>query len=306
MSERNIFSVIDFVSGYWQLPLAEESQDLLLFITSNQVVRLNRTAQGAKNSAANLQSKVEPFFGAIKNHLKAWIYDFVLHSDSKEKLLNTLETFLSVCRESNLKVSIAKSHMFSRRVRLCGRIIYQQGVQYDPSSINGIQKMDPPRSAVELCEFLYCLQWMASGISNFTESVSPFKEMLEGAYKLSGARTKKSIQKIDIVHLGWTENHLTLFKEFQGEMRNMIKLARRNKSKELGVYTDASDAYWSGVVTQCATTELDKPAAEQLHWPIAFLGGVFTDSAKWIICLCPRRMCIFTRITIISCLYSIL
>ena len=69
------FALIDFVSGFWQLPLERQSQNLLAFQTMDRIIKPTRTTQGAKNSAPNFQSKVEPLFGNIKKNLKAWIDD---------------------------------------------------------------------------------------------------------------------------------------------------------------------------------------------------------------------------------------
>ena len=41
------------------------------------------------------------------------------------------------------------------------------------------------------------------------------------------------------------------------------------------VFTDASDFYWSGVVTQVSRSELQKPWNEQRNQPLAFLGKAF-------------------------------
>ena len=58
LAGSKFFAVIDFVSGYWQLPLDKKSQLLLSFMTTNKVVCPTRCTQGAKNAGANFQSIV--------------------------------------------------------------------------------------------------------------------------------------------------------------------------------------------------------------------------------------------------------
>lgn len=48
MTGNLFFAIIDFVSGYWQLPLIEEKQELLSFMRSKDVVQPTRFTQGAK------------------------------------------------------------------------------------------------------------------------------------------------------------------------------------------------------------------------------------------------------------------
>lgn len=93
------FATIDFVSGYWQLPLEEVSQELLSFMTSNKVIQPTRCTQGEKSAASNFQAKVEPLFAEIRDQRKAWLDDFMLHNKTEKGLLGGLRLFLVVCRE---------------------------------------------------------------------------------------------------------------------------------------------------------------------------------------------------------------
>ncbi len=68
---------------------------------------------------------------------------------------------------------------------------------------------------------------------------------------------------------------------FKSSYVNMVKLAHREPSMALCVYTDASDAFWAGVVTQCEPEDLNKEVEDQRHEPLAFLGGAFTGSEEW-------------------------
>lgn len=76
------FSSIDFVSRYWQLPLDEKSQKMHTFMTAKEFGMPTRTLQGARNSGANFQSRVEPRFADIRQSLRAWLDDFAVHAPS--------------------------------------------------------------------------------------------------------------------------------------------------------------------------------------------------------------------------------
>ena len=92
-SGSNVFATLDFVSGYWQLPLDADAQDAHSIITQRGIYSPTRTQQGATNSVANFQSKVEPLFRSMRDHLKAWLDDFILHCKSEEQLLKMLRQF---------------------------------------------------------------------------------------------------------------------------------------------------------------------------------------------------------------------
>ena len=159
---------------------------------------------------------------------------------------------------------------------------FQDVWQFDSNSISGLKTAEPPKSAAELCEFVHCMQWMASSIPDFVERVVPLKESLEEVYRRAGARTKKSIQKISLASLSWNDSHVQKYFEFQKQLRNVVKLAHRDTAKALCIYTDASEEYWSGVLTQTNPEELDIDIEKQRHEPLAFLGAAFKRSgARW-------------------------
>lgn len=58
MKDRKRFASIEFVSEYWQLPMAEEAQPLHAFITKNSVVDPTCTIQGERNCREKFQGKV--------------------------------------------------------------------------------------------------------------------------------------------------------------------------------------------------------------------------------------------------------
>ena len=66
-----LFAVVDFVSGYWQLPLEKKSHLWLSFKTTNKVVCATRCTQSAKNAGATFQSQVESLFAEIRDALEA-------------------------------------------------------------------------------------------------------------------------------------------------------------------------------------------------------------------------------------------
>ncbi len=80
-------------------------------MTTNKVVEPTRCTQGAKNAAANFQSKDEPLFAALRNELKAWLDDFMLHNKTEAGLMAGLRVFFKMCREKNIKM-VLQSHTY--------------------------------------------------------------------------------------------------------------------------------------------------------------------------------------------------
>ena len=284
LSGSQWFAKIDFVGGYWQLPLAEDSQEIMSFVVPQGIYKPTRTPQGAKQSAPNFQAKVEPLFSEIRSNLKAWLDDFLLHCSTFDDLLDKLRFFFSICREHRLFLSARKTSFVLTSATWCGRRLSATGWTLDPRRVSGLQDGFPPQTAGELCQFVHMSQWMATSIPCFAQVVSPLRELLEAAYTLRGGlRKKKRIQHLALVdQLAWGDPHQKAFEAITAHLIDAVNLSYRDDSKVLCVHTDASSRFWSGVVTQCAKSDLTLPTEEQRHEPLAFLGAKFDDTqAGW-------------------------
>ena len=278
--EKKCFAVIDFPSSYWQVPNGSELQELHSVITPVGIYSPTRTLQGGRNSAANFQSRVEPCFADIRDNLKAWLDDFILHARDCEELLHVLDRFFTICAEKRLKVSAKKSTLFAASVKWCGRIIDKNGMRMDPRHIEGISTMENPQTAEELSQFVHCAQWMGHNIPDFAARVQPLRNILELAYEKVGRRTSKAISKVKLSDIAWGNVESAAMRSIQDSLRNTVTLAHFNQKMSVCVYTDASDAHWAAVVTQCDPEELLKDQDEQKHEPLAFLGSEFKGPSR--------------------------
>ena len=248
---KRFYALIDFISSYWQLPLHILSQLFHSVITPIGIFSPTRTLQGGRNSAANFQSRVEPCFSEIRQNLKAWLDDFILHARTFEELLYILDRFLTICSEHRLLVSAKKSSLFTTSVKWCGRIIDENGSRMDPRHIEGMMNASLPQTGDELSQFVNATQWMGHNIPDFAARVQPLRDILERAYDRAGRRTSKAISKVKLQDLAWGREHSEAMRSIQDSLKSTVSLSHFDAGKSVCIYTDASDQHWSAVITQC-------------------------------------------------------
>lgn len=275
-----IFASIDFCSGYWQLPLIEESQQLYSFMTPHGVVQPTRTTQGGCNSAANFQQHVEPRFAELRDNLKAWLDDFLLYSKTELDHLSILRRFFDICRKRNLFISLKKTAFFSNSIKWCGRIIDSDGYRMEPANWETLRTASVPMTADELCQFVHGAIWVSETIPMLHEKIQPLRDILESAYEKPGSRKKKCIKRIPLSTVGWDVTNDKAFEQVREMLCNSVRISFLDTSKILCIHTDASDRFWSAIVTQCENTELEKPTIDQRHEPLSFIGSAFTDTQQ--------------------------
>ena len=136
--------------------------------------------------------------------------------------------------------------------------------------------MAPPQNGAHLQQLVCALQWVRTGIPNFTTTIRLLQDCLERVYAAaSGKRTRQAADRILLSSIGWSLAETMSFDACRKSLASQVTLAHRDEKKRLSIYTDASDFAWSGIATQVPLADLTLPAAEQRHEPLAFLSGRF-------------------------------
>ena len=280
ISGSNCFANMDLAHGYWQIPLAEESQEMMSIQTPIGVYSSRRLLQGGSDSGNHFQAVLgEKFLGRVKKILQ-WLDDFLLYAKDERGLLDDIESFLQVCQDIGLKVHARKSHFFSKEVIFRGRIVSPEGIQFHPRHFKSLVSMKKPTMASELQQLLCATNWMRTSIPNYAVVVEPLHTLMESTYsKVGGKRTKRAIRNISIT-TDWGATHDQAFATIKDQLAAAVNLSHPKSDFELCLFTDASDTHWSAILTQVSKSQRNKKMEEQEHEPMCFLSGAFKGSSK--------------------------
>jgi RNase H-like domain found in reverse transcriptase len=78
----------------------------------------------------------------------------------------------------------------------------------------------------------------------------------------------------------WTKTCAKDFRQLQEGILTLMTTAYPDPKQRICVFTDASDAFYSGMITQVPEHHLDLPVHDQQHQPRAFTFGRFRGSQK--------------------------
>jgi hypothetical protein len=90
----------------------------------------------------------------IKSNIKVWLDDCLLHMQTEDDLLATLNFFFKKCQEHGLKLHASKCMLFASTVRYCGRLITRYGVRFDPNNMEALQTMQEPQNGADLVQYV--------------------------------------------------------------------------------------------------------------------------------------------------------
>lgn len=124
--------LFDFIKGFWQLPLSEESREILSYMTNDMVFTLWRVPQGCSDAALHFQQTMEMCFRSLLyHHLLVWIDDLLLYAASIGQYLEKLEEFFQLLEVFGLNLSVRKSSLYQQSVKWCSKVITGDGVRHD-------------------------------------------------------------------------------------------------------------------------------------------------------------------------------
>lgn len=160
------FANFDFVMAYWQLALHSDSRECQSFITPDGIFTPTRVLHGSTNAVLYLQANLTAIFSpSLRDFFLIWLDDLLLHRQTPEELLDSIEEFFKICVKYNLKLHPGKCVLFANDIRWCGRLISADGVKFDPRRMGGLVTMEPPVTGADLQQcFVQC---------NGSNSVSP-------------------------------------------------------------------------------------------------------------------------------------
>ena len=279
------FFVIDLFKGYWQFPLHEDSREYLSFMTHEGVFTPLRVVMGATGSGDYFQATVTEVYKELMfKHLLSWLDDLLGYAKTEQELLDVLEQLFQLSRKRNIKLNAKKCQLFNTEMKWCGKIYTADGVVHDPERIKALTTAQIPQTAADLQQALCAINWMRSHIPKYNEVMVPLTEFMEKVYKEIGSRKKKRLQRHALAKFGWTDDMTYAWKKCLKHVEEATLLAHPDEEQALCVFTDASDRFWSAVVTQVPHEQLPKVFHSQMHQPLLFMSGEFKGSrARWSI-----------------------
>ena len=276
--DSKCFGLFDFIKGYWQLPLDEESQELLSYMTHRKIYTPRRVPQGCSDAALFFQSTMERCFEPLLyKHLLIWIDDLMLFAKDMDSYLAAMDRLFSLLDDFGFKLSVAKSELFTSKVKWCGRLIDGNGVSHDAGRIAALQGLPYPTTAAELQQFLCSTNWMRDSLLDYARLARPLQEVLDAALESAPRRTKRVAAGIPVV---LSDEERKAFDSMKSSLSNSATLSFPHPDAEVCLCTDASDIGWAAIVTQVKEWQPGIPVHEQKHEMLICVGGTFTGSQR--------------------------
>ncbi len=146
MQGANIYSALDLCSGFYQIPLAQESRDCTAFPTPFGQYRWRVMPMGLCNAPSVFQHAMNT---VLRPHITAgyclvYLDDVLIKSNGADEHAAHLDAVLSSLREYSFYCQLPKCQFALQRLRYLGHLVDGTGVCPDPKKVACLDTWRPP------------------------------------------------------------------------------------------------------------------------------------------------------------------
>ncbi|KAK7878017.1 hypothetical protein WMY93_031330 [Mugilogobius chulae] len=149
LAGSRVFTSLDAASGFYQIPLHEDSIKLTTFITPFGRYAFRRLPFGITSAPEIFQRKMAETLAGLEG-TEVYMDDILIHGENKEIHDQRLTKALQVIEAAGLKLNRSKCKFQMDRVRFLGHIIDKDSVRPDPDKVAGIKSFPQPNNVTEL------------------------------------------------------------------------------------------------------------------------------------------------------------
>ncbi len=232
LSGARVFSKLDANSGYWQIPLAEESHKLTTFVTPHGRFCFNKLPFGISSAPELFQRRINGILDGLDGVICMMDDILVFARDANEHDRKL--------QQKNVTLNREKCMFRKKSIKFLGHLINADGVRTDPDKTTAIVKMAEPKSVPELRKFLGMVNQMGK-FSSLAELTQPLRELLSSK-----------------VVWTWGSRQQEAFKNVKEELSRPTVLAKYDPQAPLKVSADSS-SFGIGAVLLQRSEETWKP-----------------------------------------------
>lgn len=260
-----IFSALDAVKGYHQLPVAPEDQWKTAFSCHKGLFEYKRVPFGLKGAPAYFQRFMDTLLGSLRwKSAMVYLDDVVVFAKTMEEHLAALSTLFERAEQCGLKFSPKKCHFGLRSIKLLGKRVSAAGVSILEDRAAAIANLALPTTFKELHHQLGLFGHYRTHIPRYKEIAAVLEKRLEGTRyeKRHGSRTivvtKEGERKDPSTWaLNLSADEVQAIERLKAALVKATRLAFPDFSRRFFLYIDASRQAFAAALHQQFLTLAD-------------------------------------------------
>lgn len=179
-AKASVYSTLDLLSGFWQVPLHKSTKHKSAFITEQGIYEFNRLSFGLVNAPMTFQSLMTKVLKNL-NFKIALIYidDLIVFSKDFDEHLHHLDLVFTNLRQANLKLHLQKCKFGTHSVKYLGHIVTKDGIKVLTENTDKIKNAERPKNAKQVKQTLGMFGYYRKFVKDFAKIAKPLHYLLK-------------------------------------------------------------------------------------------------------------------------------
>ena len=232
LSGAKIFSSLDLLSGYHQVPFAEGSKPLTAFSSHSRHWQFECMPFGLTNAPVTFTRLMKHILGDMAN-VFVYLDDICIFSRTITEHFRVLSEVLQRLEAAGLRLKLSKCQFLKSELHFLGHVISPDGVKMQSSKVEALRNYPTPVNPKGVKRFLGIIGYYRPFIHNFSTIASPLTHLL-----------KKDVR------FQWTSVEESAFQDLKACLLKAPILIYPDFSKPFYIACDASNVGLGAVLLQ--------------------------------------------------------
>ena len=179
------FLTFDMNSGFWQVPVAEESKQYTAFtLGSMGLYECECMPFGLCNAPPTFQRLMQNCLGKLNlTYCLIYLDDVIVFSDTPDEHLQRMCVVFNRLREHGLKLKLSMCEVFKSKINYLAHHVSQKGVLPLKKNLESIPQCPPPDTYTNVKSFVGLVDHYRCFIKGFAKIAAPLYDLTSGDNK---------------------------------------------------------------------------------------------------------------------------